>query len=164
ASTSHLAMEFFKPMAGITPTHVPYKTAVSALTDLSSGRVDVMFENLGTAAPYLVSKRVRALAFGGAVRSKVAPDVPTFAESGFPEYNVYSWNGIYAPPGTPKAIIDRLNHAFVVASQSAEVRQRVADSFSANIKVGTPQQFEELVRSETSRISKAIASKTLVLE
>lgn len=164
ASTSHLAMEFFKPMAGITPTHVPYKTAVSALTDLSSGQVDVMFENLGTAAPYLTSKRLRALAFGGATRSKVAPDVPTFTEVGFPEYNVSSWTGIYASPGTPKPIIDRLNQAFVAASQSAELRQRVAASFSADIKVGTPQQLDELVRFETSRIAKAVAAKTLVLD
>jgi tripartite-type tricarboxylate transporter receptor subunit TctC len=100
-SFTHLAAEMFKQMAGIEMTHVAYKGAAPALTDLISGQIQLMFESVSTSVPPIQSGMLRPLGIGAAQRNPGLPDVPTLAESGYPEYFVSVWNGVAAPSGLP---------------------------------------------------------------
>src|SRR6476661_441025 len=106
--TIHLAGEMFKQMAGIEMTHVPYKGAGPALTDLLSGNIQVMFDTLGTALPPIKSGMLRALGVSSAQRIADLPDVPTMAESGYPDYAVSVWYGVSAPSKLPDDVAQKL--------------------------------------------------------
>ena len=107
--STHLSAELFNTMAGIKMSHVPYKGSAPALTDVMSGQVDVMFDTTLSAMPFVKAGKLKALGLTSPVRSPAAPDVPTIAESGLPGYEVFAWNGVFVPAGTPKAIIQQLN-------------------------------------------------------
>lgn len=107
----HLTTEQFAMQTGIKMTHVPYRGSSPALTDLIGGHVDVMFDNVPSAAPLAESGKVRALAVTSQTRSVLAPDVPTVAETAVPGFDSASWIGLYAPAGTPAGAIDALNKA-----------------------------------------------------
>lgn len=107
----HLTTEQFAMQTGIKMTHVPYRGSSPALTDLIGGHVDVMFDNVPSAAPLAESGKVRALAVTSKTRSVLAPDVPTVAETAVPDFDSASWIGLYAPAGTPANAIDALNKA-----------------------------------------------------
>jgi tripartite-type tricarboxylate transporter receptor subunit TctC len=129
--TIHLAGEMFKQMAGIEMTHVPYKGAGPALTDLLSGNIQVMFDSLSTALPPVKSGLVRALGVSSAQRSPDLPDVPTIAESGYPEYRVSVWYGIAAPAKLPDDIAERIGASLDRALND--------DAFRASLeKIGFP--------------------------
>lgn len=108
ASSFHIYGEALKRGAGIDLTHIPYKGEAASITDLIGGQVTSSFNSIGTAMPHLKSGRVRALALVGAVRSKVLPEVPTFAEAGVPKLDTSGWFGMLAPAGTPRAIVDKI--------------------------------------------------------
>jgi len=129
--TIHLAGEMFKQMAGIEMTHVPYKGAGPALTDLLSGNIQVMFDSLSTALPPVKSGLVRALGVSSAQRSPDLPEVPTIAESGYPEYRVSVWYGIAAPAKLPDDIAERIGASLDRALND--------DAFRASLeKIGFP--------------------------
>ena len=108
-SSQHVAAELMVKRAGMKATHVPYRGSASAMPDLMSGRVSFMFDNLPSALPAAKAGKVKALAQTCARRSPSAPDLPTMEESGFPDFAIEGWYGIFAPAGTPRPIVDRLS-------------------------------------------------------
>ena len=143
----HFSGELFKTMAGLDMIHVPYKGSTLAHPDLLSGRVSLMFDTVAAINPQVKAGKVRALAVTTAKRASVAPDVPTMAEAGFPDYQTSTWGGVLAPAGTPKAVVDKLNAEMNKALAAADVRQKLAD---AGIEVGggTPKAFADFIASE----------------
>ena len=110
-TTPRIAMELYSQMAQIRMTAIPYKTNPQATTDLVGGQFDLMFADINTAAPLIKAGRLRGLAVTGARRAAVLPDIPTMAEAGLKDYDLTFWFGLWAPAGTPPAVVARLNSA-----------------------------------------------------
>src|SRR3984957_1928941 len=117
-TSAHLAGELFKDMAKVNLTAVPYKGAAPGITDLIGGQIDVMFTTVASAAPLVESGQLRAIAVTSAERSPAFPQLPTVAEAGVPGYAAESWYGLFAPAGTPREVIDRLNRSAASAVES----------------------------------------------
>jgi tripartite-type tricarboxylate transporter receptor subunit TctC len=149
----HLATELFKTTAGIDMVHVPYKTVAAAITDLVSGRLQVMFTVGPAGLPQIRAGRIRGLAVSTAKRSAFAPELPTVAESGLPGFDVFGWNGLLAPAGTPAPVIAKLHGEIVKALQIPEVRERIA-GFGFEPVGDTPEEFGEFVRKDIARWAK----------
>jgi tripartite-type tricarboxylate transporter receptor subunit TctC len=156
AGTSlHLAAELFKEAEGIDIVHVPYKGGGQAMNDVLAGKPEMMFQVVGAALPYIQSGKLRALAVTGTERSSVLPDVPTMVEAGVPNYSAYTWNGLLAPAGTPRAIIDKLHAAIVKAMNDPLVVEGYA-RIGQDQAVSTPEQFTKLIADETAKWSEVI--------
>jgi tripartite-type tricarboxylate transporter receptor subunit TctC len=149
----HLATELFKTAAGIDMVHVPYKTVAAAITDLVSGRLQVMFTVGPAGLPQIRAGRIRGLAVSTAKRSAFAPELPTVAESGLPGFDVFGWNGLLAPAGTPAPVIAKLHGEIVKALQIPDVRERIA-GFGFEPVGDTPDEFGEFVRIDIARWAK----------
>ncbi|OWT61787.1 Bug family tripartite tricarboxylate transporter substrate binding protein [Candidimonas nitroreducens] len=120
-SIAHLSGEMFDFLAKVKMTHVPYRGTAQALTDLRSGVLQVEFENMPAVLGLIKSGQVRALAIGSAKRSRFLPDLPTMAEAGVPGYQSTSWTGLFAPAGTPPAVVQRLEQAVMAAAHDPAV-------------------------------------------
>src|SRR5262249_22267080 len=107
----HLAAEYFKSMTKTNMFHVPYKGSVPALQDVMGGHIDFLFDNIGSDCPHVLSGAVKGLAVTSPQRARSLPDVPTFAELGYPAMDVSQWYGLFAPPGTPAAIVNQIQNA-----------------------------------------------------
>jgi tripartite-type tricarboxylate transporter receptor subunit TctC len=127
-SGQHLSLELFKLMTGVNITHVPYRGAAAAYTDVMSGRTPVFFDNLSSALGKIKGGQVRALAVTGNQRSALLPDVPTVAEAGVPGYENYVWFGLWAPKKTPAAIVAKLHTELVKAIASPDVKSKIEAS------------------------------------
>lgn len=161
--STHLSAELFNSMAGIKMAHVPYKGSAPALNDVVSGQVPVMFDTMLSAMPLVKAGRLKALAVTSAARSPAAPDVPTVAESGLPGYQVFAWNGLLAPAGTPPAVIARINEELRKAMLLPLVREKFsAQGFAASW--GTPEQFAGFLRSEVDKWTKTVKSSGATLD
>lgn len=145
-----LPMELLKSMAGIDVVRIPYKGAAEALNDLIGGHVDAMFGGALATIPHVLDGRLRALAVAGSSRTKALPDIPTVAESGYPGYAADSWNGVFAPAGTPAEILDTLNAAMMEVIQSAEVQERL-DTDGAEPGTGTAAEFTAYVAQDNAK-------------
>ena len=154
-SSAQLAAVMYEAAAGVKMVHVPYKGLGPALTDLLSGRVELMFSSIVAIVPHIQAGRLRALAVTGRTRSALLPNVPTIAESGFPGYQAGSWYGILAPAGTPPPIIGRLHDELVKALRSPEVSQRLSAE-GAEIVGSTPEEFAAHIAAEKARMGKAL--------
>jgi tripartite-type tricarboxylate transporter receptor subunit TctC len=152
ASAQHLATELFKRTAGIEMQHVPYKGGAPALVDLVAGQVQVMFCS-PSAMPYIKSGRLKVLAYGGAKRSPLLPEVPTIAETGYPGYEAVEWWGIYAAAKTPATLVARLNAEIGKALAAPEVRQRLAEIGFEAAPTGV-EQFDKFQRAEHAKWGK----------
>ena len=154
ASTSgsvfHLAAELFKSTAGIDMVYVSFKGASPAVTALLANHVNVLFETLLTIAPHAREGKLRPLAVGGLRRASTLPELPTMAESGFPEFSAENWYGLYVRAGTPKATVDRLNHEIVKALRQPEVRERLV-SQSVELVGSSPKEHEQFLKSEMAK-------------
>ena len=146
----HLAGEMFKTMAHINIVHVPYKNAVPAMIDVVGGQVQMMFAIMSTAIGQVQAGKVRALAITSAQRSPHVPDLPTIAESGFPGYEVRSWNGLLAPTGTPRAIVAKLNAGVMRGLKQQEVVQRLTGAGYDPAEENTPEQFADRMKREVA--------------
>ncbi len=146
----HLSGALFESMAGVNMVHVPYKGAGPAMLDLVGGQVKVMFDNLPSAIGQIRKGAVVGLAITTKERSPAAPDLPTVSESGPPGYETYSWNAIFAPAGTPMAIIDTLALAGAQAVADPEVKAKLAD-LSAVTVGSTPAQLSDHVKAELAK-------------
>ena len=144
---THMAGEMLKAMAGIEIVHVPYKGNAAALTDLVAGRVQMMFSNLLTATPHVKASKLRAIAISTAKRSPQAPELPTVAESGVPGYDLTPWYGIFAPAGTPRAIVNRLNGEIDRILNAPDLKARF-QSQGIDLVTSTPEAFSGLIRKE----------------
>jgi tripartite-type tricarboxylate transporter receptor subunit TctC len=162
-SSSHLAAVMFDSMAGVDMVHVPYKGLSPALTDLLSGRVQLMFSSVVAILPHIRAEKLRGLAVTGAKRLPSLPDLPTIAESGLPGYEASSWYGVLAPAGTPREIVARLNAELVKALAQPEVRTSLLAEGAEPIG-GTPEQFGAHISSEKERLGKLIREAKIRLE
>jgi tripartite-type tricarboxylate transporter receptor subunit TctC len=146
-SAQHLAGELFRQRAGVDITHVPYKGGGPALNDVIGGQVPMYFANMASGLPHVKGGRLRALAITGAQRSGALPDAPTMAEAGVPGYEVYEWNGIFAPAGTPQPVVAKLAEAVHHALQDGAVRERIA-SLGGEIADYNPARSADFVRAQ----------------
>ena len=152
----HLAMELLKLDTRIDLVHVPYKGSGGALADLVGGHVQAMIVSLQTAAPYVQSGKLRMLSVMSAQRSPAFPDVPTLRELGLPDLEVDTWYGMFAPAGTPGAVVARLNAELNPLLKQPEVRELLAKQGMAAAG-GTPERFGDLVKRELARWSLVVA-------
>jgi len=146
-TTLQLATELFATMAGIKLNHVPYKGTGPALTDAIAGQTDLYFSGIAAALPHVRSGRLRAIAVTTTRRGAAAPEVPTVAESGLPDYEVVVWYGLGGPKGLPRAIVDRINGEATAALKSREVEQQLQND-GLSPAGGTPEQFLARIRKE----------------
>jgi tripartite-type tricarboxylate transporter receptor subunit TctC len=154
-SVSHLAGELFMEEAKINILHVPYKGGGAAVPDLISGRVSMMLETIPNALPLARSGQMRAIAVTTKERSAAAPDIPTLAESGLPNFDVSAWTGLFVPGGTPAAVIDRLNAGTrAIANDSHYVD--LVHKMGTNIATSSPQEFGAFVQDDVARWTKVI--------
>ncbi len=163
ASSAHLAGELFSIAAGLKMIHVPYKGSAAATTDLMAGHTQLMFDSLQSSLTHVRSKRLRAIAYAGAKRSRVAPSVPTMAESGFPDVIAGSWYGVLAPANTPSAIITRLHAEIVKAANAPDVRERL-ENVGVDVIATTPQEFAAAIKSDLDRWSKVVKQANIRLD
>jgi tripartite-type tricarboxylate transporter receptor subunit TctC len=162
-SSNHLAGELLKTMASIDMLHVPYKSTTSAMVDLLGGRISMMFADLTTSMPFLRDGRVRALAVTSSNRVPQLPDVPTMTESGLSGFVVTPWWGVFAPAGTPKPIIAKLNHDISVALHSKEVSEYFAAQ-ATDVVGDSPEEFRKFVGGEAERWGKVVRSSGAKLD
>ncbi len=150
----HVAGELFNMMAGIKMTHVPYRGAGPAITDLLGGQVQVMFAAMPSAFEYVQAGRLRALAVTTATRSPALPDVPSVGEF-VPGYEASSWYGIGVPRATPADIIDTLNKAINAGLADPKLKARLGD-LGGTMLAGTPAAFGKLIAEETEKWAKVV--------
>jgi tripartite-type tricarboxylate transporter receptor subunit TctC len=150
----HLSGELFQMMTGVKLTHVPYRGAAPALTDMMAGQVQVMFDNLPSSIAYIRDGRLRALAVTTAARDKSLPDVPTIGET-VPGYEASAWFGMAVPKGTPRAIIDKLNKTVNEALADPAMQARLAELGGFAIP-GTPENFGKIIAEETDKWAKVV--------
>ncbi len=154
-SASHLTMEMFKSAAQFQATHVPYRGAGPAVTDLVAGNVHAAFLVPGNVQQFVKEGRLRLIASSGQKRFASTPDVPTLAESGYPDFVATSWIGFLAPAGTPKPIIARYNKEIVKVLHMPDVREKL-QGMEFEVVAGTPEQFAGWIRTEIPRWGKVI--------
>jgi tripartite-type tricarboxylate transporter receptor subunit TctC len=154
-SISHLATELLKTTAQIDMLHVPYKGGGAASVDLLAGNVSLMIETITNAQTLVKTGKVRAIANSGSRRWPTAPELPTFAESGLPSYQVDSWTGLFVAAGTPKAIVDRLNTEVVKASRDPGYRSAMT-GLGVEAASSTPEAFASFVRAEMAKWARVV--------
>jgi tripartite-type tricarboxylate transporter receptor subunit TctC len=150
----HLSGELFMAMTGIKMTHVPYRGAGPALTDLIAGTVDVMFDNLPSSIEFIKAGKLRALAVTTDARNEALPDVPVVADA-VPGYEASAWFGIGAPRGTPATIVEKINKSVNAALADPRMKMRLADLGGIAMS-GTPADFGKVMASETAKWEKAV--------
>ena len=152
---SHLAIEMLQIAAGIKLQYVPYRGAGQAVADFIGGQLNAMSAEVPVLMPQIKAGKAKILAVSAQNRSEVLPEVPTFAELGYPDVVADNWSGVLAPPKTPPAIVARLNQAFNAVVRDPEVRRRFAENGVSTIG-GTPEDLTELIKSETARWRKVV--------
>jgi tripartite-type tricarboxylate transporter receptor subunit TctC len=150
----HLSAELFKFMTGVNIVHVPYRGSAPALTDLLSGQVQVMFDNMPSSVAHIQAGSLRPLAVTTAERTPALPDVPTVAET-VPGFEASAWFGMGAPKGTPQEIIDKLNKEVNEALADPKIQARIAELGGTPIVV-TPAQFGDVIKAETEKWAKVV--------
>lgn len=154
-SSAHLAGEVFKRAAGVNLTHIPYKGSGAAMADVIGGQVPLMFDALTAAMGNIQAGTMRALAVSSQQRSPILPDVPTFQELNMPQMNLSTWHGVWAPKGTPPAIVKKLNAEIVRIVALPDVREKIRGL--GGIPVGnTPEQFDAYQRAELAKWSRIV--------
>src|SRR5438105_5814789 len=154
-SPQHLAMAIFSSAAGISLTHVPYKGATQAATDVAAGQIPVGFQGLGTVAALVRGGQLRLIGVTTEKRLSQFPDVPTVSESGLPGFFFNSWFAILAPAGTPKEIVARLNAEVVKAIGDAEVRRKLEELGFA-VRGSSPEELGAMTRDQLAKYARVI--------
>jgi tripartite-type tricarboxylate transporter receptor subunit TctC len=162
-SPHHLAMEMFKHRTKTFLTHIPYRGAAPALQDVMGGQVPCMFLDLAAGLPVMAAGKVRVLAIGSAKRVAALPDVPTLAEAGVPDTEVFAFQGLLGPAGLPASITARLNAELNKALANPAVVKRMQD-FGMEALPGTPEQFRTMARSESKRWGEIIKAAGVKLD
>jgi tripartite-type tricarboxylate transporter receptor subunit TctC len=150
-SPNHLGME----LLNVKMTHIPYKGAGPVVTDLIAGHIQLAALGFPGALPYVQAGRLRAIAVTGTKRSPLLPDVPTVSESGVPGYSVTSWYGVFAPAGTSREIIGKLNTDISAALKNADVTSKLT-ALGAEVATTTPEEFGRIVRDEIKKWAKVV--------
>lgn len=149
-TSSHLAGELFKMLAGVNMTHVPYKADAQAMPDLLGGTVNLMFMFQTAALPQIKANKLRPLAVSTAARSPMLPELPTVGEAGVPGYDFNSWFGTFVPAATPRPVVDKLAAALVKAVQSPDLKAKLLEN--GFVPVGdTPPEFDRFFKAEVAK-------------
>jgi tripartite-type tricarboxylate transporter receptor subunit TctC len=163
-TTPHIAGELFLSMAGVKMVHVPYKSTGQSMPDLIAGRLEVGFDTLASAIPHVRSGKLRPLAVSSATRLADLPAVPTVDEAGLPGYRFGTWYGVFAPGGTPPAIVNRLHAEINKGLQSPDLRAKYAEMGMDDSVTRTPEEFAALVRADIARFAKLIKEAGIKIE
>jgi tripartite-type tricarboxylate transporter receptor subunit TctC len=151
----HLAGELFKNLTGTDVLHVPYRGSGPAVIDLVGGRITMMFDATPSLLPHIMSGKLRPLAAASPQRHRLLPDVPSFAELGYPGMDISLWYGIAAPGGTPAPIVQRLNAELVKILEMPDVGKSLTEQ-GADVQGGTAEDFEAFMRHESERWGKVV--------
>ncbi|QKV51670.1 Bug family tripartite tricarboxylate transporter substrate binding protein [Comamonas antarctica] len=162
-SPHHLAMEMFKVRTRTFLTHIPYRGAAPAVADVMGGQVPCMFIDLAAGLPIIQSGKLRALAIGSAQRIASLPQLPTLAEAGVPNTEVFAFQGVLAPKSLPAPLVQRLNAELNKALASPAVVKRMQD-FGMEALPGTPEQFRAMARAEARRWGEIIQQAGIKLD
>jgi tripartite-type tricarboxylate transporter receptor subunit TctC len=162
-SLGHLRGEMFKYFAKVDLTHVPYRGAGPALNDALAGQVQILFDNLPSSLPHIQSGKLRPLAVASEKRVAALPEIPTYAEAGYPVVNDPSWFGLIAPAGLPPEIASRVHAALVAALKQPEVRKRL-DAAAANPVGNSPDAFRKIVADALANTRKVASEANLKFE
>jgi tripartite-type tricarboxylate transporter receptor subunit TctC len=162
-TTGHLGLALFMYAAKIKLTHVPYRGAAPAITDLLAGQIDGVVDNPPTVLPHIEAGKLRPLAVAAKTRMPLLPDLPTTAEAGVPGYEASSWFGIVAPAGTPPAIVNRLQHDIATGLKQPNVQQRFAKS-GARLLGNTPAEFAQQIRQDRQMWGEVITAAGIKAE
>jgi tripartite-type tricarboxylate transporter receptor subunit TctC len=146
----HLAGELFKSLTGTELLHVPYRGSGPAVVDLVAGRITMMFDATPSLLPFITAGKLRALAAASPQRHRLLPDVPSFAELGYPGMDIALWYGVAAPGGTPAPIVQRLNAELIKILSTPDIRKGLTEQ-GADVQGGTPEEFVEFMRHESAR-------------
>ncbi|RZI96805.1 MAG: tripartite tricarboxylate transporter substrate binding protein [Variovorax sp.] len=163
STSTHMALELFKGMAQIQVTHVPYKGSAPALTDVLGGQVPAIMDNLPASLPYIKAGKLRALAVTSRTRLPQLPDVPTFDELGLKGYEVAGWGAIWAPAGTPRPVVERLNREINLALLDPKVAAVMAET-ATQPQGGTSEELRRFAREETIKWRDVIRSANIRLD
>ncbi len=155
-TSSHLAVELFKTIAGIDMQHISYKGMAPAMQDILGGQVKVLMSNIPDAIPQLRAGKLKALGVADDKRSVQLPDVPTFAEQGFPGYAVYSWYAVVAPAGTPDAVVRKLHAAFSAAVRDPAVAERLVNQQGMTVLNAPGDDLRRFMEAEQKRYAEPI--------
>ena len=154
-TSQHISGELFKAMAGVQMQHVPYRGSGQMVPELLGGTLPVAFDNIATGIPHMKTGKLRALAVTTARRSSVAPDVPTMAESGLTGYELSSWQAVFAPAGTPPAIVDRLYTEIGRILRMPDVAKRLGD-LGLDLSGMAPAELAAVIRADVPRLGKVV--------
>jgi tripartite-type tricarboxylate transporter receptor subunit TctC len=146
-STNHLTAELYRGAAGLTLNYVSYRGGAAAMTDLMGGRIQAMFATMPSSAELINSGAIRALMVTDTRRWNAIPDVPDAAEAGFPQVKVISFNGVLAPAGTPRPVVDKLNAAVTEVMNTPEMKALLAKS-AGEVSTSTPEEFAQILKSD----------------
>jgi tripartite-type tricarboxylate transporter receptor subunit TctC len=162
-SSSHLPIEWLQSLTGTKMLHVPFKGAAASIPELVAGRVDLVMSSVATGGPYIAAGKVEPLAVTGKERSPALPNVPTFAEAGLPDYRMSYWFGVFAPAGTPKDVVTRLEQEVAKAMKSPSLREAFAKQGARTVG-NTSAQFTKFVGDEIDLWKKVVATANVKVE
>jgi tripartite-type tricarboxylate transporter receptor subunit TctC len=162
-SAQHVAGALFESAAKVEMLHIPYKGGGPALNDLLAGHVPLFFGNLASTLQHVQSGKLRALAVTSNKRSAILPEVPSVAEAGLKDAEVYEWNAVFAPSGTPEAIIFKVAAALQTTLELPEVKARIAQ-LGGDIQKGGPEAAQNFIRQQFSLWAKVVKARNIVLE
>ncbi|MEO8186842.1 MAG: tripartite tricarboxylate transporter substrate binding protein [Burkholderiaceae bacterium] len=163
-SAPHLAGIDFASKAGVDWAYIPYKGGAQAITDMAGGQADVMFNGMLATYPHVKSGKLKILAVSSSKRMRAIPDVPTVAEAaGLENFQTGSWQGVLAPPNTPKEIVARLGSEITKILNTTEMKERLAAQ-GAEVLTNTPEQFSTFIRNEKARWAQVVKTANLKLE
>jgi tripartite-type tricarboxylate transporter receptor subunit TctC len=151
----HVSGELFKSMTGIDMEHIPYKGRATAIPDVLGGRVTMMFDNMPSSLPLVREGKLRALGVTSAKRSAAAPEIPTIAEQGLPGFDAVSWFALFAPAGTPKPIVDKLQQEVAKILKQPEVAKKLLE-LGLDADGGPPEALAAYQRSEITKWAKVV--------
>jgi tripartite-type tricarboxylate transporter receptor subunit TctC len=162
-SAQHLAGALFESAAKVDMVHIPYKGGGPALNDVIGGQVPLFFGNLASTLQHVQSGKLKALAVTSGKRSAILPDVPTLNESGLKGTEIYEWNAVFVPTGTPDAVVNKLATAFQQALDSAEVKARIAQ-LGGDIQKSSPDQAKKFIEQQISLWGQVIKERAITTE
>jgi len=153
---NHLAGELLALATHTQLTHVPYKGSAPALADLLGGQLTFMFDTVITSVPQIRAGKLRAFAVSSAKRASALPEVPSMQEAGISDFDISQWQGVLAPAGTPREIVNRLNAEILKALNAPEVQERLVTQGGNEIVVGTPEDLASLIKSDLQKYAKLV--------